>query len=93
MALQALYVMTSCIKDLTTCTRQQLKVTDRSCMFYHPYVYVLDISERMRLIAHHLGIGTVFKSSNTLRWPLVQVKNHIPPENHGMVYESLCKDC
>lgn len=39
MALQALHVMMSHILNLTVCTRQQLKVTDRSCMFYLPYMY------------------------------------------------------
>jgi len=42
---------------------------------------------------HTVGISTVFKSSNTPRQPLVQLKNRVPPEKNGTVFKILSKHC
>ena len=55
-----------------------------------PY-YVKDVSEG---IENHLGMKTIFKSGNTLRQSLVQVKNPLlKNKQEGVTYEVPCADC
>ena len=56
--------------------------------------YISGISERIDRICRPLGIKTVYKSNNTLRSALVNVKQ--PREDKkkkGVVYEVPCRDC
>ena len=56
--------------------------------------YVKDVSEKIERIAVPLGVKTVFRSGNTLRQTLVDVKNRTPHETKkGVVYEVPCADC
>ena len=61
-------------------------MTDQWKVFYHPYVH--QVNERIQQICRSLGIDVIFRSSNTLRQSLEQVKNLILPEKkEGVVHE------
>lgn len=53
-----------------------------------------EVNEKIERIAAPLGVKTIFRSTNTIRQSLVNVKNRIPQEaKKGVVYEVLCADC
>ena len=56
--------------------------------------YVRGVSERIERRCRNLGVRTVFKSHNTLRQTLMNVKSRTPKEcKRGAVYEIPCADC
>ena len=56
--------------------------------------YVKEASKKIERIVVPLGVKTVFRSGNTLRQSLVNVKNRTPHEaKKGVVYKMPCADC
>ena len=56
--------------------------------------YIRGVSERIERGCRNLGVRTVFKSRNTLRQTLMNVKSRTPREcKRGAVYEIPCADC
>ena len=56
--------------------------------------YVKDVSEKIERIAAPLGVKTVFRSGNTLRQTLIDVKYWTPHKTKkGVVYKVPCADC
>ena len=56
--------------------------------------YIRGVSERIERGCRNLGVRTVFKSGNTLRQTLMNVKSRTPKEcKRGAVYEIPCADC